>query len=208
MNRKILTLLASFLLIGGSFFWPTQADSGVGVQTATQPLDSARILASKHPLSQYAVENMDYVVEYHLYNVGDKTALKVSLDDRSSFPTNSFQIIKGQLQVRWEKVEPGANVTHSVIVRPRNFGTFNYTAARLTYYPTETAKEVKVGFTTSPGEGHIYRFKDYDRRFSSKFGVWVVFVLLALPTTLVPFAIWYKLSKKYAPKAGAGKKTQ
>jgi len=96
------------------------------------------------------------VVEYHLYNIGDKTALKVSLDDRNSFPTQSFQIVKGQLQVRWEKIEPGANVTHSVIVRPRTYGTFNYTAALVTYYPGEGAKEAKVGYTTAPGEGmHI-----------------------------------------------------
>lgn len=55
--------------------------------------------------------------------------------------------------MRWEKIEPGANVTHSVIVRPRTYGTFNYTAAQVTYYPGEGAKEAKVGYTTSPGEG-------------------------------------------------------
>jgi len=200
-------LLGVLALLSVALVHLSLADEGVA-QVQTQPLNSARILASKHPLSQYAVENMDYVIEYHLYNTGDKAALRVSLDDRNSFPTQSFQIVKGQLQVRWEKIEPGENVTHSVIVRPRTFGTFNYTSAQVTYYPTEAAKEAKVGFTTAPGEGHIYRFKDYDRRFSSKISVWVVFVLLALPTTVVPFAIWWKLSKKYAANTGANKKSQ
>ena len=58
---------------------------------------------------QYAVENMDYVVEYTLYNVGDRTALKVTLDDRNSFPTQSFDIVKGMLHVHWEKLAPGEN---------------------------------------------------------------------------------------------------
>jgi hypothetical protein len=52
---------------------------------------------------------MDYVVEYNLYNVGDRTALKVVLDDRNSFPTQSFEIVKGMLNVHWEKLAPGEN---------------------------------------------------------------------------------------------------
>lgn len=52
---------------------------------------------------------MDYVVEYTLYNVGDRTALKVVLDDRNSFPTQSFDIVRGMLHVRWEKLAPGEN---------------------------------------------------------------------------------------------------
>jgi len=193
-----------FLLLACLAMADDTKDGADGV-VEQKPLDSARIVASKFSLSQYAVENMDYVIEYRLYNVGDRTALKVSLDDRNSFPTQSFEIVKGLLQVRWEKIEPGANVTHSVVVRPRSFGTYNYTAAMVTYYPTEDAKEVRVGYTTAPGEGHIYRFKDYDRRFSSKIGTWFVFALLAIPTTIVPFAIWYKLSTKYSPRTGTKK---
>ena len=37
-------------------------------------LGSGRILASKFFLSQYAVEDRDYVVEYNLYNVGDRVS--------------------------------------------------------------------------------------------------------------------------------------
>ncbi|KAI6201938.1 Electron transfer flavoprotein, beta subunit [Aphelenchoides besseyi] len=160
-------------------------------------LDSARILALKTGLSQYAIEGMDFVFEYSLFNTGDRTALKVSLDDRHSFPTQAFEVIKGLLQVRWEKIPPGANVTHSVVIRPRNYGVFNHTAAQVTYYPKEDAKEVRVGYTTAPGEGHIYRLRDYERRFSSKWFVWVVFFLMTLPTTAVPFAIWWQLRNKY-----------
>lgn len=62
-----------------------------------------------YPNNKYAVENMDYAVEYNLYNVGDRTALKVLLDDRNSFPTQSFDIVRGMLYVRWEKIMPGEN---------------------------------------------------------------------------------------------------
>lgn len=131
---------------------------------------------------------MDFVFEYKLFNVGDKTALKVSLDDRASFPTQAFEIVKGLLQVRWEKIPPGGNVTHSVVVRPRTYGTFNHTAAQITYYPKEGTKEARVGFTTAPGEGNVYRLRDYERLYSSKWSAWILFFLLTTPTTLLPFA--------------------
>lgn len=97
-------------------------------------------------------------MEYSLYNIGDQTALKVTLNDQNSFPTQSFEIIRGSLYVRWERIAPGENVTHSVVVRPRSYGIYNYTSAIVTYYPNKNAKEVRIGYTTSPGEGKIKNF--------------------------------------------------
>ncbi|KAI1725628.1 translocon-associated protein beta (TRAPB) domain-containing protein [Ditylenchus destructor] len=201
--RSLLIFPLIFISLAQDAKEATEANAQKG---ATQ--DSARILASKVSLSQYAVENMDYVIQYDLYNVGDRTALKVTLDDRNSFPTQSFEIVKGLLHVHWEKIGPGENVTHSVVVRPRSYGIFNYTAAVVTYYPKEDAKEVRVGYTTAPGEGNIYRQKDYNRRFSSKIGAWLIFLLLTLPTTAIPFSIWYKLQSKYNVKGTVAKKIQ
>ena len=184
------------------------ADEAEQLGTEKPPLNSARILASKFTLSQYAVENMDFVIEYTLFNVGDRTALKVTLDDRNSFPTQSFDIVKGMLNVHWEKLSPGENVTHSVIIRPRSYGVFNYTSALISYYASNEAKQVTVGYSTAPGEGHIYRQKDYDRRFASKLSVWIVFILLVMPTTALPFFIWYKVQAKYNKSSTGQKKAQ
>ncbi|VDO36462.1 unnamed protein product [Brugia timori] len=163
--------------------------------------DSAHIVASKFTLSQYAVEGMDYIIDYRLYNVGDKAALRVALDDRDGFPTQTFDVIQGLLQVRWERIAPGNNVSHSVVVRPRAVGAFNYSSAQITYYPTEDAKEVRVSYTTAPGEGYIYRRKDYDRKFSAKVGVWLVFLMLVAPSTVIPFILWYSSKSKYDQEA-------
>lgn len=74
-------------------------DSTTSHTSASDSDEGARILVSKFFLSQYAVEEKDYVVDYRLYNNGDKPALKVSLDDRHSFPTQTFEIVRGLLQV-------------------------------------------------------------------------------------------------------------
>ena len=61
--------------------------------------------------------------------------------------------------MRWERIAPGANVSHAVVVRPRAVGLFNYTAAQITYYPSEDAKEVRIGYTSAPGEGEAIVFR-------------------------------------------------
>ncbi|KJH41030.1 Translocon-associated protein beta [Dictyocaulus viviparus] len=162
---------------------------------STQTRD-AFIIASKFPQSIYAVESMDLVLEYSLYNTGDKTALKVTLDDRHSFPTQSFDIIKGLLNVRFEKISPGANATHAVVIRPRQFGVFNYTSAQITY-TSEESGDVRVGYTNAPGEGYIYRLKEYERKFALKYLYWVVFFILIAPTTLGSYLAYSKSKRKY-----------
>ncbi|WKX88057.1 hypothetical protein Q1695_008014 [Nippostrongylus brasiliensis] len=171
------------------------AASALSEDASTQTKD-AFLVASKFPQSIYAVENMDLVLEYGLYNTGDKAALKVTLDDRHSFPTQSFEIIKGLLNVRFERINPGANATHSVIVRPRQFGVFNYTSAQITY-TSEGSSDIRVGYTNAPGEGYIYRLKEYERKFAPKYIYWVVFFILIAPTTLGSLLAYSKSKNKY-----------
>lgn len=52
--------LLGVLAVLGALIPLSLMEEGVA-QVDTQPFNSARILASKHPLSQYAVEDMDYV---------------------------------------------------------------------------------------------------------------------------------------------------
>ncbi|CAL2052822.1 hypothetical protein CAEBREN_20265 [Caenorhabditis brenneri] len=165
-----------------------------GADVGTQTKD-AFILAHKQPLSTYAVENMDFVLEYGLYNVGDKAAQKVTIDDRHSFPTNSFEIIKGLLHVHYEKIPAGTNVTHSVVIRPRAYGFFNYTAAQVTYYTDN--ENLHVTLTNTPGEGYIYKQREYDRRFAPKYGYFFVFFLVVAPTTLGSFFLFQQSKARF-----------
>ncbi|VDO73924.1 unnamed protein product [Haemonchus placei] len=157
---------------------------------------NAFLVASKFPQSIYAVENMDLVLQYDLYNIGEKTALKVNLDDRHSFPTQSFEIVRGLFNVRFERISPGTNTTHLVVVRPRQFGIFNYTSAQISYI-SEGSMEIRVGYTNAPGEGYIYRLKEYERKFAPKYIYWIVFFILIAPTTLGSLLAYSKSKTKY-----------
>lgn len=89
------------------------ATGGADAGSATD----AKILASKFLLSRYAVEDKEFVVDYRLYNVGDKIATKVTLDDTANFHPQYFETIKGVLSVEWDRIPPGSNVSHSVILK-------------------------------------------------------------------------------------------
>uniref|UniRef100_A0A915KCA5 Translocon-associated protein subunit beta n=1 Tax=Romanomermis culicivorax TaxID=13658 RepID=A0A915KCA5_ROMCU len=103
----------------------------------------------------------------------------------------------GFLTVTWDKLAPGANVSNSVILKPIQFGVMNITAAQVTYYPSETAEKPRVGYTTSLGEYYIYRLKDYERKFASKYFDWLMFFAMLLPTIGLPFFLWSNSKKKY-----------
>nr|CAD7396472.1 unnamed protein product [Timema poppensis] len=128
----------------------------------------ARLLISKQILNKYLVEDMDIVVKYTLYNVGTSAALNVQLNDMS-FPSESFLVVGGQLNIKLDRIAPGTNVSHVLVVRPKKYGYFNFTAAEVTYKPTEDVLELD----------------------------WGAFAVMTMPCLLIPFLLWYTSKSKY-----------
>ncbi len=81
----------------------------------------------------------------------------------SSFPSPPTK----KKKVRLPRIPPGANGTHVLVVRPRKFGYFNFTAAEVTYRPSDDLEQVHVGFSSDPGQGLIISAKDYEKQFSA-----------------------------------------
>ncbi|XP_010562378.1 PREDICTED: translocon-associated protein subunit beta isoform X2 [Haliaeetus leucocephalus] len=131
--------------------------------------EGARLLASKSLLNRYAVEGKDLTLQYNIYNVGSSAALDVELSD-DSFPPEDFGIVSGMLNVKWDRIAPASNVSHTVVLRPLKAGYFNFTSATITYLAQEGG-QVVVGFTSAPGQGGILAQREFDRRFSPHFFV-------------------------------------
>ena len=90
---------------------------------------------------------------------------------------------------------PGLSLTHAA---PPPCRYYNFTAAEVSYLPSEESVEVQIGYTSEPGEGGIIAQRDYDKKFSPHVFDWVIFALLLVPVQVVPFLMWHKISSKYA----------
>jgi hypothetical protein len=45
--------------------------------------------------------------------------------------SDEFDLVSGQLEYKLERLPPGGNSSQTVVVRPRKFGYFNFTAAEV-----------------------------------------------------------------------------
>jgi len=167
--------------------------------TANSQEENARLLVSKNVLNQYLVEGQDTTVMYTIYNVGGSAAVDVQLKD-ASFPADGFQVVHGNLEVSWNRIAPGSNVSHSVIMRPLQSGYFNFTSAVVGYKVSEDAEHLQYGYSSAPGQGGIMNFKDYDRKFSPHVPDWGAFAIMTLPSLGIPFVLWYSSKSKYEGK--------
>eukprot|EP00090_Calanus_glacialis_P036784 TRINITY_DN628_c0_g1_i1.p1 TRINITY_DN628_c0_g1~~TRINITY_DN628_c0_g1_i1.p1 ORF type:complete len:188 (-),score=67.89 TRINITY_DN628_c0_g1_i1:265-828(-) len=156
---------------------------------------SARILLAKQIHNKYLVEGMDIVVKYNLFNVGDTAATNVKVVD-NGFRVEDFDVVSGQTKYKLDRVAPGSNSSHTIVVRPKKFGYFNFTAAEVTYN-AESSGAILTGLSSDPGQGVIIAARDYDRQFSAHLLDWAAFAVMTLPSLGIPFLLWWSSKSKY-----------
>ncbi|ESO08775.1 hypothetical protein HELRODRAFT_74464 [Helobdella robusta] len=158
--------------------------------------ENAKLLVAKSVLNNILVEDKELTVQYDVYNVGTSAAYEVKLEEKS-FQSTDFEVLHGSLVAQWNRIGPGTNVTHVIVLKPLKSGYFNFSAAEISYLPSENDVEPQTGYTSSLGEGYFMNYKDYDRRFSAHVLDWSAFVIMTLPSLAIPYLLWHQSKNKY-----------
>merc|ERR1712136_319002 len=156
----------------------------------------AKLLATKFVTNKIVAQNRDLTIKYTIYNVGTNAASQVKLVD-DSFPATSFVRVIGQLSVEWLSIPPNGNVTHVVVLKPLQSGYFNFTTARLSYFPSEDAP-IRQAHIIHPNRTEAITEVRFSREYEAHLMVWTIFGLMCMPSLIFPFLLWYRTQSKYA----------
>jgi len=162
--------------------------------------NSPRLIAHKEVLNSLIFQNKQLNVKYSIYNVGSGSAFDVELLD-NTFAMSDFKIAAGLTKVKYERIGPGSNVSHSVVLIPQNAGRFNFTYAQISYSSQQQiGKNPQIGYTSAPGEVMVFSVAEYDRYFTAHAKDWLYFAGMTLPCILLPGLYWYMGYSKYCNK--------
>lgn len=185
---KQISILASCLVLLLTFHYVA----------AQQSTTNAKLLVDKEILNKYIVEGRDVVVNYHLINIGGSVARDVKVID-DTFPSDRFEIINGYTSFTIPQVAPGANVTHTAVLRPKpnTWGPHKFGYARVEYKLNQ-AGQLQLATTSELGEAYVVAARTFDRKFSSQFLDWLIFAILCIPSVLGPYYLWFQSDSKFS----------
>lgn len=129
---------------------------------------------------------------YQLINTGNTLASSIDIAD--NYDLASFDMVdnvdaEGFVSQRYEELAPSAQVSFNVTVRPKLFGVYESTRARIRYLNAATSgdgmEDSRQGYSTSLGRTRIFSAAEHERSTSYFVKDWLtLLVLCALPVAL------------------------
>lgn len=166
------------------------------------------LFVTKQTVNRFIVQDRELTVKYGLYNSGPSTVYNVHLNDIHSYPSDKYTLAVGVLNPKWERIYAGANVTHVVVLKPKQSGISNSSHAVVTYQKSEKNTDVQKTHSSEIGDVYIMTAREYDRRFSSHVIDWILFTAMASPCIGFPFFLWFKSKSKYETLLAKDKPTK
>mmetsp|Transcript_11547 Transcript_11547/g.15864 ORF Transcript_11547/g.15864 Transcript_11547/m.15864 type:complete len:204 (+) Transcript_11547:18-629(+) len=160
---------------------------------------SARVILYKSTETNPVAEGVDFLVSYQIINIGDVTGINIDIVDKydpKSFETTENINEDGNVAFSLKELAPGGQASFNVTVRPKLFGIYESTRARIKYINSAlnemegVESDYRSGYSTSLGRIKIISAAEYARKSSHYIREWSVFLAVLSLTSLLPFVIW------------------
>jgi len=123
---------------------------------------TAQLVVGKEVVNLYGVANRELTVRYSIFNIGDGPAKDVVLDDDNY--KEGFTVEGGLTKVKYPSIAEGVNVTHNIVVIVDTPGTYNLSAAKITYIATDGEDDEQMAFSSRPINFPVFTAAAYSRQ--------------------------------------------
>ena len=110
---------------------------------------------------------------------------------------------EGIVSLEFDELAPGSSTSYNVTVRPKLYGMYESTRARIKYNngllltSEELEPEVKHGYSTSLGRVRIISKVEDDRNNNYFVREWLTFLILYGLPTMIPYVLWQKARSQH-----------
>jgi len=155
--------------------------------------DRPYLLVRKSLVNGEFIANKNTFVQIDIFNVGASTAYDVNLDDEWD---EKFRVA-GLSDAHWDRIAPGANVSHIYVVTAPRDGYYKTQTAKVTYRSSPNGAPY-TGISTSIGETvEVVARAQSSKNAASHLQEWGIFAALVLASSALPYAMWSYVQKNF-----------
>lgn len=162
-----------------------------------------RVISRKKVVSKHPAAGQPLEVEYTIWNVGNTEVLDVEVID-DSYTTEDYTEAQ-KVQIKTESIAPGKSYSETHTVVPKESKTIKLIPAKVSYKSqTSKSNEELIQYNSegaTEGAIEIATAAHYARKVANHTFDWLCFLLISMPTTVIPYMNANNLVIRYTGKA-------
>eukprot|EP01134_Creolimax_fragrantissima_P002839 CFRG2839T1 len=153
----------------------------------------ARVLGMKSITNKLAVEGKDLTVLYSFYNIGDKVATDVTVDEPDVFP--DWPLVAGiESGFKIPVIHPGTNISHALVYRLGAVGS--YEIINSTVFSYKHGEKTVLSKTSAPGFVMVASKAEYERKYTLQLKQWFVYATGTILLVVFPYLGYQSSNQK------------
>ncbi|EFC41266.1 hypothetical protein NAEGRDRAFT_80788 [Naegleria gruberi] len=172
----------------------TPVDETSTTTTTTTQQNNVRLFLHKSVSPAEPIVNTNITFTITVINVGEETAYDIDVKD-NEWPEAQFELAEGETKASFEKVAPNDRVSYKYTIVPKSVGEINTQHALATYRLAPAAEKDEKSLKLISKSNvlpaiPVMTQAEYDRKHASHVGDWIVFFILSLIPTALPYVVY------------------